>query len=525
MKFTKRFRKLRKEYFRVAVAACVFTIFAVPFVSKFAFNDEVSDFASLVTPGRPCYTVVLNGSSLGVVEDADAAMTALYSVRKRLNSENSATVYADADIEIYNHNNYKGKTISAEELETAMYDSISKVAYVPENLAYTVRINDFMVTLGSEDEVVELLERVKNRVANTEQFTVELVDSSDKGITRTGINLASADIQVNEAAKVLATVDGSNFVQVTENTVFEDGVLFVGFVENIEIITTTKNNSDVLSVDDAFDLVTKETAAKEIYEVVSGDTLWGISEKTGVSLNELYALNDGLTESTTLYPGDTFIITVPKPELSVVVKEETTYEEEYNAPVEYVDNARMYRGQENVISYGTPGYREVIAIVSYLNGAEYDREIISQTIIKESTPTVIERGTATPPTFIKPVNSTYITSNYGYRTHPITGAWALHSGVDWYVPSGTAVKASCGGTVTQSGWNGGYGYCVTIDHGNGLSTRYGHLNSTAVYVGQSVSQGQVIGYSGSTGNSTGPHLHFEVMLWGNFKNPFEYVTN
>ena len=185
----------------------------------------------------------------------------------------------------------------------------------------------------------------------------------------------------------------------------------------------------------------------------------------------------------------------------------------------------MYQGQENVISYGSPGYREVIAIVSYSNGMEYDRELLSQKIITESVPKVVERGTAIPPTFIKPVYSTTITSNYGYRVHPINGSWSLHSGVDWYVPSNTAIKASCGGTVVSAGWNGGYGYSIDISHGNGLVTRYAHLNSIEVYVGQQVSQGQRIALSGSTGNSTGPHLHFEVLLWGNSQNPFNYVTN
>ncbi|MGN1188491.1 MAG: M23 family metallopeptidase, partial [Lachnospiraceae bacterium] len=137
----------------------------------------------------------------------------------------------------------------------------------------------------------------------------------------------------------------------------------------------------------------------------------------------------------------------------------------------------------------------------------------------------IERGTLIPPTFINPLSSMYVTSSFGYRTHPTSGqANSFHTGVDLYVPTGTAVKASCGGTVTLAGWNGGYGLCVDISHGNGLVTRYGHLSSIEVSVGQTVTQGQRIALSGATGNVTGPHLHFEVRLWDNPKNPFEYLN-
>lgn len=112
--------------------------------------------------------------------------------------------------------------------------------------------------------------------------------------------------------------------------------------------------------------------------------------------------------------------------------------------------------------------------------------------------------------FAWPVSCTYITSCVGYRYHPITGAWKYHSGMDIGSSYGSTIWASDAGTVILSGWNGGYGECVMIDHGNGYYTLYGHMSSRAVSEGQAVSQGQTIGYVGSTGNSTGPHLHFEI---------------
>lgn len=124
--------------------------------------------------------------------------------------------------------------------------------------------------------------------------------------------------------------------------------------------------------------------------------------------------------------------------------------------------------------------------------------------------------------FIWPVNGV-ITSPYGYRTHPIFGSTIYHSGMDIGVDYGTPVHAADSGVVVEAGWISGYGYAVIIDHGNGLSTLYGHNESLNVSEGQSVSQGQVIAYAGSTGNSTGPHVHFEVRSNGDPVDPSAYL--
>ena len=113
--------------------------------------------------------------------------------------------------------------------------------------------------------------------------------------------------------------------------------------------------------------------------------------------------------------------------------------------------------------------------------------------------------------FVFPVASyVYISSRFGERVHPITGELKHHNGMDIAANMGTAVYAADGGKVVLAEWYGGYGNCIMIDHGNGYKTLYGHLSSIGVSEGQSVSQGAVIGAVGSTGNSTGPHLHFEV---------------
>ena len=116
-----------------------------------------------------------------------------------------------------------------------------------------------------------------------------------------------------------------------------------------------------------------------------------------------------------------------------------------------------------------------------------------------------------------------ITSPYGWRIHPITGDSRYHSGMDIGGDYGDPILAAAAGTVIYSGWISGYGYAVIIDHGGGISTLYGHNEALAVSEGQVVSQGQVIAYCGSTGNSTGPHCHFEVREGGEPVDPMGYL--
>lgn len=116
-----------------------------------------------------------------------------------------------------------------------------------------------------------------------------------------------------------------------------------------------------------------------------------------------------------------------------------------------------------------------------------------------------------------------ITSEFGWRTHPIFGTQRYHSGLDIGGDYGLPIHAAASGTVEYAGWISGYGNTVILNHGGGTSTLYGHNQALAVSVGQSVSQGEVIAYCGSTGNSTGPHCHFEVRVNGEPVSPYGYL--
>lgn len=130
---------------------------------------------------------------------------------------------------------------------------------------------------------------------------------------------------------------------------------------------------------------------------------------------------------------------------------------------------------------------------------------------------------ASLPTYT-PVNYPYLSSSFGWRRNPVTGRHTMHEGLDFAAPKGTPIHAASGGVVTQARYASGYGKLIEISHGNGLVTRYAHASSFNVKVGDLVEKGQLIGRVGSTGRSTGSHLHFEVRMAGHPLDPTLFLA-
>ncbi len=211
-----------------------------------------------------------------------------------------------------------------------------------------------------------------------------------------------------------------------------------------------------------------------------------------------------------------------KPLLTVQTEEILTYYEPIPFAIEYEDTMSKYKGETTVKSKGTEGQKEIVAKVIRTNGQEVEKEILKETTLSQPVAQIVLRGAKEPPklvgtgTFIYPVRGT-LTSRFGYR-------WgSMHPALDIAAPTGTPIKASDGGTVTFSGYQGSYGYLVEIDHGGNRKTRYAHCSKIFVKVGQKVYQGMHVANVGNTGNSTGPHVHFEVLINGVQKNPLSYL--
>ena len=122
-----------------------------------------------------------------------------------------------------------------------------------------------------------------------------------------------------------------------------------------------------------------------------------------------------------------------------------------------------------------------------------------------------------------PVDGASLTSGFGMRTHPVLGGRRQHRGVDLSMPTGTPVYATADGVVSKAEWFSSYGLYISVEHGASLQTRFGHLSRLNVAAGQQVKKGDLIGYVGSTGRSTGPHLHYEVRIAGTAVNPVPYM--
>ena len=133
-----------------------------------------------------------------------------------------------------------------------------------------------------------------------------------------------------------------------------------------------------------------------------------------------------------------------------------------------------------------------------------------------------QRGISVPSRM--PLEGAALTSSFGMRTHPVLGGRRQHTGIDLAAPTGTPVYATADGVVSRADWYSSYGLYISVEHGASMQTRYAHLSRLAVASGDSVKKGDLIGYVGSTGRSTGPHLHYEVRVEGIAVNPIPYMV-
>ena len=271
------------------------------------------------------------------------------------------------------------------------------------------------------------------------------------------------------------------------------------------------------------------------YTVVDGDAPSLICSKVDMTYEELARLNPGFGPDYAVWVGDKIKIIQDEPFLNVVVTREESYTESIAYSTEYVDDSSRYSDDKVITQNGENGKRAVTANVSYINGVEVSRKILSRSTITAPVKEIIALGTKPRPTdastetiteagkFIWPVGPG---SHWGYGWYGYYG----HTGVDIIAAYGTPIYAADSGVVIGiydgGGYNGGYGNLVKIQHYNGTITYYAHCSAIAdIYVGQEVTAGQVIAYVGMTGEATCYHLHFEVHIGGIKVDPAPYLPS
>lgn len=292
------------------------------------------------------------------------------------------------------------------------------------------------------------------------------------------------------------------------------------FSQDVSISQRYVDAEYLLSYDEIRKKLTSTVHEAKTYTIQAGDSVGSIAKKNGITKEQLLSLNPSLTNGK-FRAGATVTISKAVPFLSVQAVRHVEYIETIPFETKTVKTDSLYAGSTKVTVNGRVGTRKVVADVTYVDNKEVSRSIVSSTVSQAPVTKVISVGTkARPKTvatgkFRRPINGGIISSNFGYRRS------GFHKGVDFAAKIGTPVYASDGGTVTYAGWKrGGWGYLVVINHGNGLESYYAHNSKILVSVGQKVAKGEQISKMGSTGNSTGPHVHLEVHKNGRVVSPW-----
>ena len=534
---TKYYKRLRFTYLKTIWFALAVNALFLPYYTK------------LQSTGNNFFTVTVNGELVGTVDAEekvdrfirDARRSIVMSANASNSSELVELVFMNADVEIVGEEVYIGMVDDEGTVRARIYDALKRTMQETMQRSYTVKVNETTVNLASTEEVHDLLDAALRKYDAEDDYELELVLDPERElnvltpvITSTAKQDETAgEGQEEEEFPTVAGVEwfleeAMNREEELEEQTFEDfdlGISSMTYNEDIEVVEAYLPQDELTDLDTAIALMTENQEVQQIYSIQPGDTLSEISMKFDLPMEELIAMNpDKLKDQNSiLHIDDELIITVPEPSLSVLWSEQRYYEEDYDADIIYIDNDSWYTTQRVTLQEPSQGHRKVVASISYKNTEELGREILMQEVTLEAVPKIVERGTIIPPSYIKPIYGGRLTSGFGGRNAPTKGASTNHKGVDWAVPIGTTVMASSSGTVARAGWASGYGYVVYINHPDGRQTRYGHCSRVLVTPGQYVVQGQAIAYSGNTGRSTGPHLHFEMLINGTQVDPRNYL--
>lgn len=431
------------------------------------------------------YHVYVNGKEIGVVSSPQVVAEW---TEAKLREESAK--YKGMTLKLSDYISYKEERIYKGDYDNeATLAALAEIADIKVEAAKIVVDGKLVGYAASRQDAEQVLERIKAKYAPAAVNKAQTVQAAS--IQSAAAREAADDQPIRE----------------------------VRFKEQVTTEIDMVPAAQVLSVDKLEELLTKGTLQDVIHTVQEGDCVTCIAKKYGITSKDIYANNPDITEETVLQLGQKINVTAMRPYVTVQVIEELEQEEVIDYTVQTRTNNQLPQGDTRVIQEGKEGKKRVRYKVVKENGEEVAREVLEQEILVEPVVKIVERGTKIIPSrgtgrFAWPAKG-YISSGFGKR-------WGrMHQGID--IAGSGSIVAADNGRVISAGWNGGYGNCVIIDHGNGFQTLYGHMKSISVKVGQVVSKGQKIGVMGSTGNSTGVHLHFEVRKNGKAQNPLNYL--
>lgn len=413
--------------------------------------------------------------------------------------------------------------------------------------AYTVKVNGNTIgKVRSQKVVASALEALKKKyqesehseISFTSEVTFEKSRASSKEILKDEALIETLGRNLKFQVQACSIYVDGNVIATLKSKEMAEGMLKeiqdkslagadktkmkeVGFAEKVELKNEFTDASKISDKDEIINFIIKGTNEMRTHKIESGESFWSISRRYNMSMEDLQKANPEVNPEKVKI-GQVINLIVPKPLISVKTVQTITSIEKAEFQQEVEFSSSLYKDETSIKVKGIYGEKEVVADVTKINGIETGRTVLSEKIIKEPKTQIIVKGTKDPPpkkgtgTFSYPARGS-LTSRYGQR-------WGRrHTGIDIGAPYGAPVRASDGGVVIWVGYDGGYGKLIKIDHGANFVSYYGHLSKYNVKVGQKVYKGEKIGAVGSTGNSTGPHLHFEIRKNGVSKNPLTYL--
>lgn len=471
--------------------------------------------------------------------------------------------------------NIRTKLVLSSSLLIALALVVGSVAASNYTIGYEVYVDNKNIgTVANKDEFTDALNEVKLDLA--ECIADGVVVNKNPEFNQTVITKDSLTDMAQVKQNLLNTVDGvidAYTIVVDSQPVAtlinekdalgvlddlkkpykeKDGVISTEFDKEINITKEFVPVNKISTAESALAYLAGNVQEEKVHVVQKGENWWTIAHKYNMTMEALRELN---SEAPDIIQIDQKLkISVATPRIGVKTVANVTIDRTIPFTTTKVDDDTLDVGKTEVSQQGSNGNKRIEAQITTINDVEISNEILSEKLVVSPIEQVEKIGTKVPETpkpeesadesernptakspnssksnsekssgtsassgnFIRPAEGTF-TSRYGYRGKE------FHTGLDIANSTGTSVKAADSGTVVSAGWQGNYGYCVVIDHGNGYQTLYAHNSKLHVSAGDKVSKGQKIASMGSTGRSTGPHCHFEIKKNGQTVNPANYI--
>lgn len=472
------FKKNKKANIQKILAAGILLI-GLPFSVKYAEANQSEDFQTV-------HHIYLNDEYIGKLADE----------KKLVQLQDEKIEAATEEFEGFSLAIQEGLSVIPERVFRVNTDDETVLTHLDQELSVEtasvgIQVND-EIALHVKDE-----ESFKDVV---KAFKLQAVTEEE--------------LSIYEAAE-----ENGSLPEITEG---ETRIAKMLFSAEMEPVDGKVKPEEIMTVPEAIEVLNKGSINNKKYEVQAGDVLGKIARQHNMTTQELVEINPGVTEETVLQIGDELNVTYTKPYVELEVHYESKKKIKTAHKKVTKKDRNMDKGKKKVTQEGKDGEKVITEYVRKKNGQVIGKSTIDEQVISEPVDEMTVVGTKITPskgigTFRWPTVGGYVSSTMGMR-------WGkMHQGIDIARPANRSILAADNGVVVSAGHTGGYGNRIIIDHNNGYRTLYAHLSSIHVRPGQTVSAGSAIGVMGSTGHSTGVHLHFEVTKNGSLVNPLSVL--